>query len=172
MFASIKIVNGCWCDNHRALWHHGRPLINRHSLLLHVLLLRHELRRLGCAQILLLLLLLHHLRLVVLVERVWRMLGKRIRILIVGQHEALHGRLLSLFAILEQQRLVCLHARLQHEVLLVSLLFLEVLVDGLLGNFFLRIGHFAYVGAPSCQPKTDNEVEDANVDHEPPPEGG
>ena len=89
---------------------------------------------------------------------------------VVGEHHALHAGCLCILAILHEHGLLL--ARLQHEVLVVALHLLEVLIDCLLGQFFLHVSNFAQVGAPSGQAKRYNSVEDNDVNDEPPVEKG
>ena len=152
---------------HLLLDHHGALLLLLKLLLLlgdHLLLLGNHL--------LLLHLGLHsdHLGLVVLIHGLLRVSLLRVRVLPICEHHTLHAGCRCIFTVLHEHGRVVRTCR-NHEVLVVLFDFLKVLLHGVFGDVFLRVDDFANVRSPDSKAEGNDEVEESDVDDEPPVEG-
>lgn len=97
-----------------------------------------------------------------------RLLG--VWVLSILEHEALGGHL-SFRAVLKKHWLL-LTSR-DHEVFLrLITLFCQIFLDSLASHLFLYIGDLAEVSTPCGQTEADDQIEQDDIDYEPPVESG
>ena len=161
--ASVKLLNLLGHHHDWAVvgWHRSCDSLHLHRLLL--LLYHHRLLLLRVHGALSL-----HLSLVVLGHGGWGMSLLCVRVRPVVQHQTLDAGLLRIGSVLQQHGLAGTGS--EHEVLVIPLRLLEIFFDCLLGELLLGIGHFAKIGAPSGKAEAYDEVEENDVDDEPPVE--